>query len=80
MDFTGITVDWTFDTNNENDLLCEDVEILNDTLVEDTETFYAILETTDPAVVFAGQPPGAPRTGFSRIFITDDDGEFQKYC
>ena len=80
LDFTGITVDLTFDMNNANDLLCENVEILNDTLVEDTETFYVILETTDPAVVFAGQPPAAPSTGFSRIFITDDDGEFQMYC
>ena len=66
--------------DNVNELLCEDVEILDDTLVEDTETFYAILETDDTGVVFAGQAPGAPRTGFSRIFIADNDGAFQKYC
>ena len=60
-----------------NELLCEDVEILNDTLVEDTETFYAILNTSDSGVVFIGQAPGAPRTGFSHVFITDDDGMFQ---
>ena len=63
--------------DNVNQLLCEDVEILDDTLVEDTETFYAILNTSDSGVVFIGQAPGAPRTGFSRVFITDDEGMFQ---
>ena len=60
--------------NNANELLCANVEIFDDTLVEDTERFYAILETDDLGIVFAGQAPGAPRTGFSRIFIVDNDG------
>ena len=70
-------MDLSFDMDNVNKLLCEDVEILDDTLVEDTETFYAILNTSDSGVVFVGQALGAPRTGFSRVFITDDDGMFQ---
>ena len=59
--------------NNVNELLCADVEILDDILVEDTERFYAILETADLGIVFAGQTPGAPRTGLSHIFIVDND-------
>ena len=60
--------------HNANELLCADVEILDDTLVEDTERFYATLETADLGIVFAGQAPGAPLTGFSHIFIVDNDG------
>ena len=61
--------------NNANELLCVDVEIIDDTLVEDTELFYAALRTADSAIAFAGQLPGFP-LGFSRIFITDNDGVF----
>ena len=64
--------------NNANDLLCADVQIIDDALVEDTELFYAALRTADPAITFTGQLPGFP-AGFSRIFITDNDGMFQKY-
>ena len=63
--------------SNQDQLLCVQVEILDDTIVEDIESFYAILEASDPAVVFTGQAPGAPLPGFSRIFIIDDDSMFR---
>ena len=67
---------------NANELLCEDIEIIDDTLVEGTETFYALLETDDPDVVFDTKVPGtiailAP--GFTRIFILDDESMLP-YC
>ena len=68
-------MDLMFDMNNANDLLCADVEIINDTVVEDTELLYAALRTNDTAIVFTGQLPGFP-PGFSRIFIIDNDGVF----
>lgn len=72
-DFTGVTVDQMFDPANQNQLLCVLVEVLDDAVVEDNESFSAILETTDPAIVFAGQPAGAPQPGFACIIIIDDD-------
>ena len=50
---------------------CESVTILNDTILENNETFFVQLETIDPAVnISLGSVP---------VTILDDDCECEKY-
>ena len=50
---------------------CESVTILNDTILENNETFFVQLESTDPSVNIS--------LGSALVTILDDDCECEKY-
>ena len=50
-----------------NDPVCDDMILINDNVVEGTETFVVSLSTTDPDVTFGAFPSAI-------ISILDDDG------
>ena len=60
-------MDLTFDSGNQNNMLCVDVSINDDNLCEDDEMFDISLSTLDPAVTLD------PDTG--SVTIIDDDGK-----
>ena len=60
-------MDLTFDSGNQDDMLCVDIPINNDTLCEADEMFNVTLSTLDPAVTLD------PTAG--TVTIIDDDGK-----
>ena len=57
-----------FDATNQNDLMCVPVTIINDMVVEDTESFYAVI--SDPGI---NLPTFTLDPNMARITIEDDD-------
>ena len=62
-DFVPVVQTLTF---NSNVLLCVDVEIYDDSVLEDTETFSITLSSSDPQVIVGA-------VGVASIIISDDD-------
>ena len=67
-DYSSTMMDLTFDSGNQDDILCVDVPINNDTLCETDEMFNVTLTTLDSAVILD------PSTG--TVTIVDDDGKY----
>ena len=51
---------------------CVEIEIVEDTILEDSESFYVSLNTSDPAVVVHSES--------STVRIIDNDSTFEEYC
>ena len=66
-DYTSTMVNLTFNSGNQDDILCVNVSINNDTLCEANEMFNVALTTTDPTVTLD------PDTG--NVTIVDDDSK-----
>ena len=62
-DFVPVVQTLTF---NSNVLLCVDVEINDDSVLEDTETFSITLSSSDPHVIVGA-------VGLASVIISDDD-------
>ena len=45
---------------------------MDDTILEDIESFYVSLSTSDPAIVV--------QSGTSTVWINDNDSTFEEYC
>lgn len=51
---------------------CVEIEIMDDTILEDSESFYVSLSTSDPAIVVHSES--------STVWIDDNDSTFEEYC
>ena len=51
---------------------CVEIEIMDDTILENIESFYVSLSTSDPAIVV--------QSGTSTVWINDNDSTFEEYC
>ena len=52
---------------NSEPVICEMLQLINDTFFEETEEFFVDLSTSDPAVIFIIQT--------ASVSITNDDSE-----
>ena len=68
MDFMTTSGVLTFNTSTP--IQCDQVTIINDTILENDETFFVLLESTE-AVVIIGSSLG-------NVTILDDDREYGK--
>ena len=70
-DYTGVSMDLSYDATNMGDTMCVLIPITNDTKVENEESFYTVLQLT---------PSGDPidfDPDMSRITIIDDDSTYK---
>lgn len=51
---------------------CVEIEIMEDTILEDSESFYVSLTTSDPVVVVYSET--------STVWIIDTNSTFEEYC
>lgn len=66
-DFHEITKDLTFTPDKEmSRMLCVNISVVNDNILEETEIFHVISSTSDDSVIFSRNT--------SAVFIFDDEG------
>ena len=65
-DYTVVTIQLVFDSTNDDQMLCINIPIINDTICEDIEVINILMTTTDPDVTIS--------TPATTVTIIDDDG------
>ena len=68
VDFTSVTAQLIFQPSQADVPQCEDVPILEDTILETNEFFTVELSTTDPVVILSPQS--------ATVTITDNDSMY----
>ena len=68
-DFHEVTMDLTFTPDGEmSRVLCVNITVVNDDILEDTEIFSVTISTFDDSVMF--------KRNTSNVFIIDDEGMY----
>ena len=70
-DFTGNVAEITFDPSNQDQTLCTNYDIIDDDIVENDESFAAVLSVSnmDDTLIVSFDP------SYTRATILDDDGK-----